>query len=403
MSEIFRHLVPPTGLRASPNSAPLILLRISKRWQEIAIGTPRLWNSLTLESPVPSVSAWDVCVGAMKWFSRAGNLPRLLSVTLGMDFDDIIVLRILTDPRNIRVQGLSLFTPSYFLRMVMTKPIMKDFPWAVMTTLDLDGRALAFSEMQTLIIQCTGLTSCNLHLFVGPVLPAVADSRLTNKPTTLHCLKTLKISCYYMRFPADEGLVSRFMLPFSFPGLEKLEIKAGREMASLVAAEWLIALQTRSSSPLAELRICGFKFQTHALRSFFQGMPTIKDLHLETIIRPGTRQGDPLRPVIRLLGYKSPSLQCDQVLPDLRNLTVAYQFPESFWKNDIAVVRTPHLEQTFWDTDLRNMLDSRSSGCSGDEATKSGEAQEGLARRGMLKTAKMLWRNPDGDICWNLI
>ncbi|KAJ6534213.1 hypothetical protein B0H19DRAFT_847183, partial [Mycena capillaripes] len=47
-SEIFVHCLPDIPLHPSVHAAPLLLLKICKKWREIALRTPALWASFAL-------------------------------------------------------------------------------------------------------------------------------------------------------------------------------------------------------------------------------------------------------------------------------------------------------------------------------------------------------------------
>ncbi|KAK7448797.1 hypothetical protein VKT23_013527 [Stygiomarasmius scandens] len=84
LSEIFVHCLPSEHLptRCS-HEAPLLLLRICKRWREIALGTPRLWCRLHVHVPnhlldVPLMHRR--ITGIDEWLGRSGETPISLSL-----------------------------------------------------------------------------------------------------------------------------------------------------------------------------------------------------------------------------------------------------------------------------------------------------------------------------------
>ncbi|KAJ7147980.1 hypothetical protein C8R46DRAFT_539503 [Mycena filopes] len=88
MSEIFLRCLPPAPVESKveqlsphPRLAPLLLLRVCRTWKEIALSTPRLWDSLHLfdiTSPSPNPMTKVVT----DWFGRAGSSPLTLSLSL---------------------------------------------------------------------------------------------------------------------------------------------------------------------------------------------------------------------------------------------------------------------------------------------------------------------------------
>ncbi|KAF7335363.1 F-box domain-containing protein [Mycena sanguinolenta] len=88
ISEIFIHCLPVGNAKVTLAHAPFVLLKICRRWREIALTTPRLWatldaNVVSLRNGLcpgssPSSAGWiNLATG---WLSRARHNP--LSVTL---------------------------------------------------------------------------------------------------------------------------------------------------------------------------------------------------------------------------------------------------------------------------------------------------------------------------------
>ncbi|KAK1218351.1 hypothetical protein PQX77_018967 [Marasmius sp. AFHP31] len=91
--EIFVHCLPDKHMPVrSTAEAPLLLTMICRSWRDIALRTPRLWNSLHLILPNPSTAIErDGIVevlasrekGLKLWLERSGTLP--LNLSLAMD------------------------------------------------------------------------------------------------------------------------------------------------------------------------------------------------------------------------------------------------------------------------------------------------------------------------------
>ncbi|KAJ6466405.1 hypothetical protein C8R45DRAFT_877152 [Mycena sanguinolenta] len=81
-SRIFVECLPDRGASALVGSAPLLLMRVCRRWKDIALSTPQLWSSLCIES----CSGDKIMVrrgtfrGLETWFSRAGECPLSLDM-----------------------------------------------------------------------------------------------------------------------------------------------------------------------------------------------------------------------------------------------------------------------------------------------------------------------------------
>ncbi|KAJ7029351.1 hypothetical protein C8F04DRAFT_42224 [Mycena alexandri] len=85
LAEIFLHSLPPDDfISPSLSSAPLVLCGVCCRWREIALSTPRLWNSLVLDMQLARKRTAYVEL-YQSWLSRARSTPISLAL---QDTDD---------------------------------------------------------------------------------------------------------------------------------------------------------------------------------------------------------------------------------------------------------------------------------------------------------------------------
>ncbi|KAJ6448477.1 hypothetical protein C8R45DRAFT_848892 [Mycena sanguinolenta] len=81
-SSIFVECLPDDGVSPSPESAPLLLLRVCRQWKDIALSTSQLWGSLC----IGSISSDKILVPRgillrlQAWFSRARERPISLAI-----------------------------------------------------------------------------------------------------------------------------------------------------------------------------------------------------------------------------------------------------------------------------------------------------------------------------------
>ncbi|KAJ7639539.1 hypothetical protein FB45DRAFT_428497 [Roridomyces roridus] len=108
-SLIFIHLVADSDRdhAPSPNTAPLLLLQVCRRWQHIALTTPQLWARLELSTlMLPPHYLGKV----PRWFERAKALPLSLHLT-AHDADDMDDLRTLVSLDASRLESLTAVLP----------------------------------------------------------------------------------------------------------------------------------------------------------------------------------------------------------------------------------------------------------------------------------------------------
>ncbi|KAJ6615366.1 hypothetical protein B0H10DRAFT_2041115 [Mycena sp. CBHHK59/15] len=82
-SEIFINCLPhPNAIYPGLNTAPIVLTRICRAWRDVALSTPRLWESIQMvfgnrrdEKPAKDIALLET------WFSRAGNHPLDINLT----------------------------------------------------------------------------------------------------------------------------------------------------------------------------------------------------------------------------------------------------------------------------------------------------------------------------------
>ncbi|KAJ3936099.1 MAG: hypothetical protein NXY57DRAFT_987197, partial [Lentinula lateritia] len=116
----------------SLKEAPLLLTTICRNWRQVALDTPRLWNSLHIFLPpyLSDIAVSKRAIGVKTWLQRSGSLPLSISfhvkplsgappttTTTTMDFSDRLKLLIRTlVPFGHRFGNLFLSLPSENLR-----------------------------------------------------------------------------------------------------------------------------------------------------------------------------------------------------------------------------------------------------------------------------------------------
>ncbi|KAJ6589951.1 hypothetical protein DFH09DRAFT_885567, partial [Mycena vulgaris] len=274
--KIFREALPSTGPpSADPpqplsQQAPLLLTQICRDWRDIALDTPELWQSITVDSSSGPVS--PLMVGL--WMFRASNRPRDISFTTrdterGTDFLEESMVY------------------SHQWRDVELRLPMESFsdlvayhgPFPILRSLSLSIGSQMFSEVQTITVRDAPLLH-EVTLTDFPFLAAdIAWEQLTILKITTHVaapaifalqrcsnLVDLEFSLLVPGRDAESLAIPPFVLPslktlltagksllpfITAPSLEQLDIWGpgfSGDMDSLT--ESLDALLERSTCPL---------------------------------------------------------------------------------------------------------------------------------------------------------
>ncbi|KAF7353377.1 F-box domain-containing protein [Mycena sanguinolenta] len=91
MSCVFIECLPnDSDARPSNGRAPLLLVRVCRRWTDIALSTPYLWSSLEITAQSRHLFSRSTLRGLETWFSRAHTLPLSLKIQHNVDRSQIV-------------------------------------------------------------------------------------------------------------------------------------------------------------------------------------------------------------------------------------------------------------------------------------------------------------------------
>ncbi|KAF7375548.1 F-box domain-containing protein [Mycena sanguinolenta] len=265
-TEIFRRCTPAqSNLGKSPSEAPWVLAQVCRRWRQIAINTPYLWQSLLFRDDEESMELLHL------WLSRSGRLPLKLNLTSidpsrsaslvetsllhchpwqdvkfglpsgsfsGLDIRGVslpllqsISLRSVlwsSEP----ILGTFTITDAPSLRHVDVSvlPTMKlDIPWAPMTTLTLIQN-VSLTECMSLLKECRNLVNLTVST-TGPVATHtdlvtltslktltcnLGDASVLKHLTLPHLLRLTVISFDGAHVPVFSTFINRSTCPLQF-------------------------------------------------------------------------------------------------------------------------------------------------------------------------------------------
>ncbi|EIW78525.1 hypothetical protein CONPUDRAFT_145722 [Coniophora puteana RWD-64-598 SS2] len=83
LAEVFTHtLAPCPYVEPSVSCSPIVLVRVCRRWRDVALATPRLWSSLHVSLSKVYQSCWT---GYSHWLMRAKAAPTSLRILCDVD------------------------------------------------------------------------------------------------------------------------------------------------------------------------------------------------------------------------------------------------------------------------------------------------------------------------------
>jgi len=130
--------------------APLLLAQICRRWREIVLSTPRLWNSLcVVEHLLEELIPFNRILLIKVWLSRSGNLPLSISIngfhnsTNPQDLMDVLI------PFASRWSNLALHLPQPLVEWLLCNSDVSTSPLETLsltiTTSLVEGNPLMFT------------------------------------------------------------------------------------------------------------------------------------------------------------------------------------------------------------------------------------------------------------------
>ncbi|KAJ7635295.1 hypothetical protein FB45DRAFT_911203 [Roridomyces roridus] len=279
--DIFNHCVVPLSIPSSA-LAPLLLTRICRAWRQIALASPRLWQSLEIPGSLP-VTVLDT------WLSRTGDVP-LDFLFHTLDHSDTLfesMLRrshqwrdvhfailpmifhrinnrdiLLPNLREIHLDvcGLDMYPKTIRIRnapllreALVTTQANFELPWRQLTSLTLAYKSL---------VECLGILACCPLLRHLDARPYTLGSAVT-QPTlvTLAHLESCTSSF------SEHSLLEYLALP----RLEQLTFDCIGDRPEYVAT--LVAFMERSRCRLRELHMPSAGLMLDHFREILLGLP----------------------------------------------------------------------------------------------------------------------------------
>jgi hypothetical protein len=293
-SHIFLHAI-PTHSKPSSLTAPLLLTQICRQWRAIALATPSLWQSLTLNRGCEQTGYGKLL---NMWLERSAALPLTLSFgTLDTQTQSLIDASLIHSHRwkeiaiysqasiagsnvsfpILRKVALSLRRPFPRTITLLEAPVLRhasitldsqsniQLPWAQLTTLDLETFALAAASCALILSHCSQLSRLSYLANDGR---ADDTDTFTQPHITLQVLHSLHI----------RGLGSSIVSFLTLPALKHLTLTD--RIASAVRS--VQALYFRAPFKLLTLSFidptAAWDADVLPLRQFYSIFPTVTEV-----------------------------------------------------------------------------------------------------------------------------
>jgi len=150
---------------------PMMLLQICRAWKELALQTPQLWTSFTLDfGTLPAPQKSEFLISAMKeWINRSRNLP--LSFKLHYPVFDATCTNLIQCilPSSARWRDVTLCAPSTSLRPLW-EASSKPNSFASLRTLNMETLGPSPFVLSDLGINWAQITELDLFLITMPTL-----------------------------------------------------------------------------------------------------------------------------------------------------------------------------------------------------------------------------------------
>ncbi|KAF7349672.1 F-box domain-containing protein [Mycena sanguinolenta] len=362
IARIFVECLPENSRRRfSRKHAPLLLMRVCRRWRDIALSTSELWNFLRIRclNVSPSSDKTMVRRGALStpWLSRAQSRPLSLTIYLDRKFfegrevhDDISgaeqldISAVLPRLERLdiclsaektqsltswnspfpRLRCLSLSSPDSVLSDVLRNaPLLRELHWTRRTDGNLDFGKFASNTLTQLEITGRGNDVPATQLIdILENFPSLTDliclldlegfDPPDQEPLTFPNLQTLKTKSYgYPLYDPGINIEISVLEPLTLPGLTCLHCTTSPD------AHLVTDFMSRSACAIRDLK-CEFIERDpedvwHALTLF----PFVETLDIDLQVH--------ISPLLQCIDTEDRSgLQSPRLLPQLQHLTLTY-------------------------------------------------------------------------------
>ncbi|KAK6966804.1 hypothetical protein R3P38DRAFT_3511982 [Favolaschia claudopus] len=295
-----------------PDNAPMVFVGVCRLWRHIALSTPRLWSTISMNN-LPRRACYAELCG--KWMERAGTLP----LSMSLEGSSLRLARSgiqdLVYQYRDRLESLTLKLDGTHTDVTGLGALVDvDGPFKALRKLTISsqvGVALGSAEdvgLLNMLRDAPNLSHLVMHNFFyeeeDPDDPDV-------QPLTLASLETLELgSPQTFAFFASAGNSAAILQYLTLPALKDLHLSALD-----MSYDAFNAFLTRSSPPLEWLNLAlhSGEWPDEVLSRSLRLVPTLTSLKISAW---GTTSEDRFRPFFEVLASSR------DVLPNLRKLTL---------------------------------------------------------------------------------
>ncbi|KAJ7477140.1 hypothetical protein B0H11DRAFT_2029863 [Mycena galericulata] len=342
--EVFLHFCGMYCPIGKSTEGPTMLLKICRAWRELALQTPQLWNSFTLDlRPLPHPEKRDFLIFSMQqWIERSRNLPLSFKLRLNYPVFDATCTPLIQCilPSSPRWRDVSLLAPGASLTPLWgAQP--NSFPtlssltvetvgpstfafgdlglnWAQVTELDLFLITIpTLDECLRILKQGVSLRRCTMNAI------CVFSSIGCEQRLALPHLEHLGLTMYGGETGRQETRLMSFLGALSLTGLQSLRIAWNVAAPGPGQAYYWSDGHTRFIDflgelqvPLKTLHLAYLPFNTRQLIECLRVVPSLT--HLDVSLSRADVEHDIIND--ELLGALAQQTGCSGLVPHLQNI-----------------------------------------------------------------------------------
>ncbi|KAK7049143.1 hypothetical protein R3P38DRAFT_3620813 [Favolaschia claudopus] len=299
-----------------PDNVPMVFVAVSRLWRLIALSTPRLWSTISMNN-LPRRACYAELCG--KWMERAGTLPLSMSLEgsslrlARSGIQDLVYqYRERLESLTLKLDGTHTDVTGFGALVDVDGPFKALRKLTISSEVDVALGSAEDPGLLNMLDDAPNLTHCVMRNFFYEEEEDLEPEDSELLPVTLTSLETLELgSPHIFAFLSRAGNSAGILQYLTLPALKNLHLSALD-----ITYDAFTAFLTRSSPPLESLDLALHSgvWPDAVLEQSLGLIPTLASLKISA--GPGTSQQDRFGPFLEVLASSR------DILPNLRKLTL---------------------------------------------------------------------------------